>query len=89
MKSVFDHLARSAESLESMDERWRREHPWLTITSFVEGADELASGFPQLEGIVIEARDVELARRLIDGAVVSALERCKQLLDEVDSTCRV
>jgi hypothetical protein len=88
-KAAFAQLARAAESLESMDEQWRRKWPWVGLSSFLETADDVSFASPELEGVVVKARDAQLARWILDGEVASALDRCKPLLDGTDAGVRI
>jgi hypothetical protein len=89
MKAAFDQLARAAESLESMGDQWRRKWPWVALSSFLETAHDVPVGRPELDEVVVKARDPELARRLLDGAVVSALDQCRPLLAGTYSRFRI
>jgi hypothetical protein len=89
MKAAFAQLGRAAESLESMDEQWRRKWPWVGLSSFLETADEVSFASPELEGVVVKARDPQLARWILDGEVASAFDRCKPLLDGTYAGLRI
>jgi hypothetical protein len=89
MKAAFDQLARAAESLESMDEQWRRKWPWIGLSSFLETAHDVSLASPELDGVVVTAGDPQLARQILDGRVVSALAGCKPLLEGTYASLRI
>jgi hypothetical protein len=89
MKAAFDQLARAVESLESMDEQWRRKWPWVGLSSFLQTAHDVSFASPELDDVVVKARDPQLARQILDGRVVSALAGCKPLLEGTYSGFRI
>jgi hypothetical protein len=85
---VFLSEVDRATDVEALADRSTRDHPWLTIGTFLRTARDVSLP-PPSHDVVVKAQDPDVARKVFDASALAALAECHAHVNSAGAHLRV